>query len=88
MSSEKKPLAEVIETVKTLPNVHIELCGTWLWITGNTYDNRKALKETGCMYSHKKQSWYYHEESYHKLSSRVFALDEIRDMFGSETITV
>jgi len=85
--SEVRTTEEVIEEAKKLPGLHLEICGSWLWITGATYENRKALKAIGCGYSHKKQSWYFHEDEYRKLSNREWQLSEIRDRFGSYSLT-
>lgn len=30
--------------------------------------------------------WYYHREEYRKSTKRTYTLDEIRDLYGSETI--
>ena len=31
-------------------------------------------------------AWYYHTSGYKKKSKKTFSLDEIRDLYGSETI--
>lgn len=63
-----------------------ECCGTWLWVTGNTYPHRGTLKAAGLRWSKKKAAWYWHPEGYKKRSRRVFDLGEIRQMWGSEDL--
>lgn len=77
---------EILEKLIHLDGIDIEICGTWLWITGNTYPNRETLKELHFKYSKNKNAWYFHEEGYRKTSRKSFSLDEIRDLWGSEKI--
>ena len=39
---------EVLSRLIHLRGLEIELCGRWLWIGGNTYPHREALKAAGC----------------------------------------
>ncbi len=77
---------EIIEKLIRLDGVKIELCGSWLWITGNTINHRETLKALKFRWSKSKFAWYYHRDEYSKTSKRNFTLDEIRSLYGSETI--
>lgn len=74
----------IINVLTSLSDIEVEICGTWLWVSGNTKAHKEVLKELKFRYAHKKQAWYYHTEPYRKRSKRELTLDEIRDMFGSE----
>lgn len=74
----------IINVLTKLKDVEVEICGSWIWVSGNTREHKEVLKELKFRYAHKKQAWYYHTEPYHKKSKRELTLDEIRDMFGSE----
>ena len=74
----------IINVLTSYLDISIEVCGSWLWITGNTKLHKEVLKNLKFRYAHKKQAWYYHTEPYRKKSKRELTLDEIRDMFGSE----
>ena len=76
----------ILEKLIRLDGIEIEICGSWLWITGNTYPNRDTLKSLHFKYSKNKNAWYYHEEGYRKSSRKTFSLDEIRDLWGSEKV--
>lgn len=78
--------ADIIEKMIHWTDCTIEICGSWLWISGNTYSHRAELKALHFGYSSNKKSWYFHEGSYHKKSSRKFNMDDIRSMFGSESV--
>lgn len=66
--------------------IEIEVCGLWLWISGNTFQHKDTLKSAGYKYSGKKKAWYWHDEGYIKLSHKVYDMNAIRTMWGSERI--
>ena len=77
----------IINTLVKLNGVHVELCGSWIWCSGNTQPYKETLKSLKFKWAHKKKAWYYHTEPYRKRSHRELTLDEIRDMFGSQSYT-
>lgn len=76
----------IINALINLEGINIELCGSWLWITGNTKEHKEVLKGLHFRWSKSKCAWYYHTEDYKKSSKKTYSLDEIRDLYGSETI--
>ena len=44
---------KVIDKIIHLDGIEIELCGRWLWISGNTYKHKQILKEAGCKWASK-----------------------------------
>ena len=74
----------IINVLITLVGVEVEICGKWIWVSGNTKAHKETLKQLKFKWAHKKQAWYYHAEPYRKKSRRELTLDEIRDMFGSK----
>ena len=74
----------IINVLITLVGVEVEICGKWIWVSGNTKPHKETLKQLKFKWAHKKQAWYYHAEPYKKKSRRELTLDEIRDMFGSQ----
>lgn len=79
--------AEILQKLFSLDGLEIELCGSWLWISGNTRTYKEQLKEWGCKWSNNKKAWYWYSGEYHRQSKKRFSMDEIRDMHGSEKIT-
>ncbi len=69
------------------PGVEVELCGSWLWVTGDTKAVKDELKAMGFKWSRNKVAWYFHREPYRKHSKRNISLDEIREMYGSKSFT-
>ncbi|MGE1024447.1 molecular chaperone DnaJ [Bacillus sp. GMs2/2] len=61
-------------------DIEIEIIGTWIWITGNTYSLKTELKQLGFKWASKKKAWYWYEGEYKKFHNKDFSLDEIRSM--------
>ncbi len=75
----------IIEVLIHLEGLEVELCGSWLWIGGNTKANREALKAAGCSWSPKKGMWYWHhKEDGARWSRGRYSMAEIRATYGSE----
>lgn len=77
---------DIINRLIKFDGIHIEICGSWIWITGRTIDYREQLKQMRFRWSKSKTAWYYHYDEYRKTTKRTYTLDEIRDLYGSETI--
>ena len=68
-----------------LDSIEVELCGAWLWISGDTYKHREALKACGYLWSRSKQRWYWrHAEDDCRWSRGKASMGEIRSKYGSE----
>lgn len=77
----------IINSLLRLEGISLELCGTWLWISGNTKPHKDTLKKIGCKWSPKKGMWYWRPEEYARRGpKRNYTIDEIRLMHGSKEI--
>ena len=79
-----KEFINIINTLIRLNGLEVEICGSWIWVSGNTKEHKEVLKQLNFKFAYKKKAWYYHAEPYKKKSRRELTLDEIRDMFGSQ----
>ena len=77
---------EIIARIIHLSGLNIELCGSWLWVSGETYANREALKAAGLRYASKKQMWYWRPEEAACHSRRGATMADIRRKYGSDRI--
>ena len=79
---------EIIEKLLQLDGLTVELCGSWLWIGGNTWEHKDALKAAGCRWSSNKKLWYWHHaeegRSWHQGKKTI---GEIRSKYGSQVFT-
>jgi curved DNA-binding protein CbpA len=73
---------EIINILLTCGGLLIEIIGSFIWLTGNTYEHKQVIKELGFRWSNNKKAWYLSPEGYRKKSRKQFELDEIRDAFG------
>ena len=74
---------EIIEELLKLDGVEVEICGSWIWCSGDTRPHCDTLKRLRFRWSRLKSAWYFHNEPYRKRNGRELTLDEIRDMYGS-----
>lgn len=68
-----------------LDGVEIEICGSWIWATGNTFIYRELLKEAGFWYSKNKKAWYWKEGESRKMRGH-YTMAEIRTKYGSDKV--
>lgn len=67
-------------------NINIEICGSWIWLSGSTYQYKEVLKELGFKWSANKKMWYYRPENYYSKKHKAWTIEEIRNLYGSEKI--
>ena len=75
-----------LDRIISLPGIIIELIGSWIWITGNTFAVRETLKGEGYKFSHPKMAWYWHKGEYFKKTGKLMSMDDMRDAWGSEKV--
>lgn len=76
-------LNDALNAVFGLQGLVIEICGAWVWITGNTREHKAALKEAGFKWASKKKAWYFRPEEFRSRSKGGTSLEEIREKYGS-----
>jgi curved DNA-binding protein CbpA len=72
-----------LNAIYPLAGLVIEICGAWVWVTGNTREHKDRLKESGFMWASKKAAWYFRPEEYRSRSKGSSTLEEIREKYGS-----
>lgn len=48
----------VLDKITGLPEIHIEVVGTWIWIDGNTFPVKEQLKAAGFQWSRNRGKWH------------------------------
>ncbi|MGA2490018.1 MAG: J domain-containing protein [Anaerolineales bacterium] len=75
-----------IEAALNVPGITVELCGLWVWLTGETKAHCEEIKSIGGFrYAHEKQAWYFAAVPSFNRQKRT--LDEIRHMHGSQVFS-
>lgn len=75
----------VVNVVLSFENVNIELCGGWLWISGDTRAYKDQLKALGCKWSANKKMWYWQNDGKRHYHKKAWTIDEIRNTYGSHS---
>ena len=81
-------LNKALNAIINFQGLVIEVCGSWVWISGETKAHKEELKAAGFKFSGKKKMWYFRPES-----KRVFwkkgqelSIGEIRTKYGSNSV--
>ena len=83
---EDEKLREVLQKIINFDGISIEICGSFIWVSGNTYQYKKAFKELGFMWASTKKMWYYKPETYIKKSRKPLSMEDIRSYYGSTEV--
>ena len=76
--------AEIAKVI-TLQDIELEICGAWIWATGDTRRHKETFKANGWKWSKPKIAWYWAGCPSSGRGNNT--LDEIRAMYGSQRVT-
>lgn len=83
-----------VNAVINLESINIELCGGWLWISGNSYPHRSKAKggtgilpEAGFYFASAKKMWYFRSPEYATTNRKKHTIEEIRHKYGTQKIS-
>ena len=77
---------EILNKLSGLDGLDLEICGSWLWIRGNTYPVKDILKEAGCRFASSKKCWFWTAEQFTKKRMKTQSMADIRLKYGSEKV--
>ena len=81
-----KQFIDIINNIINL-DITIEIIGSWIWLSGNTYDHKDIIKSNGFKWANKKKMWYFNpDQNYKKRSKKELSITDIKNMYGFETI--
>ena len=76
-----------VNAVINLQGINIELCGGWLWVSGNTYQYREIFRSNGFYFASAKKMWYFRSPEYATSNRKKHTMDEIRTKYGTQKIS-
>ena len=81
-------LNEALNKIIDISDITIEICGAWVWVTGNTkpYSKRLGKLGAGFTYANKKQAWYFRPEDWKSKGRGKLSLSDIRNKYGSQSV--
>lgn len=86
-SERPEEFMNVIEKLIHLDGLKLEICGSWLWVSGATWQYKEQLKAAGCCWASTKKMWFW--RSYQdacRRNRKTQSMDKIRARYGSERV--
>ena len=81
-------LNNVLNELLKMGGITIEICGAWVWVSGNTKPYKEALGKNGLglYWASKKCAWYFRPDDWKSSSRGNWSLDDIRMEHGSQIV--
>ena len=81
-------MMDILNKLKELHGLNIEVCGAWIWVTGETKPHKETLGKNGLglFWANQKKAWYFRPEDWKSTSRGNWSLDEIRTHHGSQVV--
>ena len=76
----------VLDKIIHLQDIHIEIIGTWIWVSGDTFDKREYFKECGFLFSGKKKAWFYNGSTKKCRTYKNYTIEDLRSKWGYEEV--
>lgn len=76
---------ELIEKLMRMNGITIEICGSWIWVTGNTYPHKDELNKLEFQWSKTKKAWYLPDVKGTKKRGTL-TMEKIRSKYGSNVL--
>ena len=77
----------VIAALVPIPDITVEVVGSWVWVSGDTKAHKDEIKAAGLRFSGQRKEWYWHTVDETKPRRRFHASklsnDEIRNSLES-----
>lgn len=84
--SKDSSMREALDKVIFIEDLIVELCGEWIWVTGNTARNKEVLKQAKFFWSPNKKAWYYKPAGKKSYNRKHWSINEIRATHGTKQI--
>lgn len=73
----------VVSSIIIYDDLAVELVGRWIWVSGNTFIHKEALKAAGFKWAGKKKAWYWHGPDDGVAHGSKKSLDQSKAQYGS-----
>tara|TARA_R100000656_G_scaffold32769_1_gene28298 strand:- start:29 stop:532 length:504 start_codon:yes stop_codon:yes gene_type:complete len=86
-----KVMADALASIVHIEGLELEICGSWLWVSGNTYPNRTALTAAGLRFSGSKKRFYLNPDKKSggkkKWYGKAWSMERIQNTHGSRKVS-
>ena len=77
---------KIISALVNLDGIGIEICGSFIWLSGDTYQWKELLKGLGFKWARKKKRWFLAPQRKGKRNNN-WSMEKIRARHGSVVVT-
>lgn len=76
---------KIIQRLVKVEGLKIEIVGSWIWLSGDTFKCLKVIKDIGFQYSAKHKKYYLSDGESGRRGSR-YSFQQICDIYGCENV--
>ena len=76
------------EFFSSLDDVTVELTGSWIWVSGNTFPHKDSLSAHGFRWSKTKEKWYKSPNPLTGKRKRGTDFERIKNTYGYDSIKI
>jgi len=87
---DSKKYADIVEQLIKIKGIDIIICGSWIWLEGDTKPVKEQIKSINLNeymkrgFSRSKGQWYFSPIGYKKRSGKVLSYERIKDLYGAK----
>ena len=74
---------KVIKELISIPDITVEVIGSWIWVSGNTFPIRETLKKLTFHFAPVKKMWYINTTGIKTKKGKELNIDQIRSKYGT-----
>jgi len=76
----------ILSMVTGLEGLVVELVGTWIWVSGNTFPHKEILKNLDFKWASKKKVWSWHKETDKCRSYTDLTFEQVKIKHGAKKV--
>lgn len=76
---------DIISKLIVIDGINIDIVGTWIWVSGDTYKHKEYIKSLGFRWSNspERKAWYYTNDIFeYKKNYKKESFDKLKDRHG------
>jgi hypothetical protein len=79
-------LNDALNAVIHCQGITIEICGNWVWLSGETKQHKKIFMDAGYKFAGKKKMWFFRPDEWKSSNRLQNSIDDIREVYGSRKV--
>lgn len=78
--------ANIINSIITFDGIKIEIIGSWIWVSGNSFAYHEQLKALNFFWSKSKKAWYFTGDDKFSYKRGSYNMKQLRQKWGTAEI--